>query len=154
MAPFTSLSWDFPFQFAVRHPDLHYFVTNYISMVPSCQKPSLSPSEPSSTQDPQSISAGQTLHPKESDTFPIFFITNVPEVNIGDWALVVSEVSAICLTQPPPPTLDLLCTTHIIISESPPGAVVLTRLCIVSTSRLMQLIMTCSLLSMVGGTVR
>ena len=31
------LIWDFPFQFVMKHPDLHCFVTNNMPMAPGCQ---------------------------------------------------------------------------------------------------------------------
>jgi hypothetical protein len=55
----------------MRHPDPHY---SYQQQYTNIIWLSNLISEPCSTQNPQSISTGQALCPKEGDTFPIFFI--------------------------------------------------------------------------------
>jgi len=57
-----NINWDFPFQFAMKHPDLHCFVTNNISMVPYCQSPLRGPAIASSTSEPYTAAPGILVH--------------------------------------------------------------------------------------------
>ncbi|MFC1938499.1 hypothetical protein ACFLWH_02470, partial [Chloroflexota bacterium] len=52
------LIWDFPFQFVMRHPDLHCFVTNNMPVVPCCQSPLRGHAIASSTSEPYTPALG------------------------------------------------------------------------------------------------
>ena len=56
------MNWDFPFQFAMKHPDLHCFVTNNIPMVPCCQSRLRGPAIASSTSEPYTAAPGILVH--------------------------------------------------------------------------------------------
>ena len=53
---------DFSFQFAMKHPDLHCFVTNNIPMVHCCQSPLQGPAIASSTSEPYTAAPGTIVH--------------------------------------------------------------------------------------------